>query len=244
MIICKSPSELERMKAANQVVAEVLQALREAVRPGVTTGELDALAEARIRAAGAEPAFKGYHGFPASLCASVNEEVIHGIPSQRELMEGDIVSLDMADPRSIQNALEFVQQLDVAGVRPAPGRDGERLQGERRHRGLRPVRVPGHLDRQERLQRHPEADPVPAAGPEAGGRGGQRQLEQAAVEQRVPVADADPAPAKSAGADGSSGNCDQPRAAQGGGESPPAWPIRAGLARARYDSRPHRIAGF
>ena len=95
MIICKSPSELERMKAANQVVAEVLQALREAVRPGVTTGELDALAEARIRAAGAEPAFKGYHGFPASLCASVNEEVIHGIPSQRELMEGDIVSLDI-----------------------------------------------------------------------------------------------------------------------------------------------------
>jgi len=95
MIICKSPSELERMKAANQVVAEVLQALREAVRPGVTTGELDALAEARIRAAGAEPAFKGYHGFPASLCASVNEEVIHGIPSQRELREGDIVSLDI-----------------------------------------------------------------------------------------------------------------------------------------------------
>jgi methionyl aminopeptidase len=95
MIICKSPAELERMKAANQVVAEVLQALREAVRPGVTTGDLDALAEARIRAAGAEPAFKGYHGFPASLCASVNEEVIHGIPSQRELMEGDIISLDI-----------------------------------------------------------------------------------------------------------------------------------------------------
>ncbi len=95
MIICKSPSELERMKAANQVVAEVLQALREAVRPGVTTGDLDALAESRIRAAGAEPAFKGYHGFPASLCASVNEEVIHGIPSRRELNEGDIVSLDI-----------------------------------------------------------------------------------------------------------------------------------------------------
>lgn len=95
MIICKSPSELERMKAANQVVAETLQALREAVRPGVTTGELDALAEATIRAAGGEPAFKGYHGFPASLCISVNEEVIHGIPSQRELNEGDIVSLDI-----------------------------------------------------------------------------------------------------------------------------------------------------
>jgi methionyl aminopeptidase len=95
MIICKSAAELERMKAANQVVAETLQALREAVVPGVTTGELDALAESRIRAAGAEPAFKGYHGFPASLCASVNEEVIHGIPSQRELVEGDIISLDI-----------------------------------------------------------------------------------------------------------------------------------------------------
>jgi methionyl aminopeptidase len=95
MIICKSPSELERMKAANQVVADVLAALREAVEPGITTGELDAIAESHIRAAGAEPAFKGYHGFPASLCASVNEEVIHGIPAQRELVEGDIISLDI-----------------------------------------------------------------------------------------------------------------------------------------------------
>ena len=95
MIVCKSPAELERMKAANQVVAEVLQALREAVAPGVTTGDLDALAEARIRAAGAEPAFKGYQGFPASICSSVNEEVIHGIPSGRELIEGDVISLDL-----------------------------------------------------------------------------------------------------------------------------------------------------
>jgi methionyl aminopeptidase len=95
MIICKSPSELERMKAANQVVADVLQALREATVPGVTTGELDAMAESLIRAAGAEPAFKGYHGFPGTICASVNEEVIHGIPSQRELVEGDIISIDL-----------------------------------------------------------------------------------------------------------------------------------------------------
>ena len=83
------------MKAANQLVAEVLAELRENVEPGVTTGELDALAEDRIRAAGGEPAFKGYHGFPASICASVNEEVIHGIPSQRELVEGDIISIDL-----------------------------------------------------------------------------------------------------------------------------------------------------
>jgi methionyl aminopeptidase len=95
MIVCKSPAELERMKAASQLVADVLAELRETVKPGVSTGELDALAEARIRAAGGEPAFKGYHGFPASICASVNEEVIHGIPSQRELIEGDIVSIDL-----------------------------------------------------------------------------------------------------------------------------------------------------
>jgi len=95
MIVCKSPAELERMKAANQLVAEVLAELRDNVEPGVTTGQLDALAEDRIRAAGGEPAFKGYHGFPASICASVNEEVIHGIPSQRELVEGDIISIDL-----------------------------------------------------------------------------------------------------------------------------------------------------
>ena len=95
MIVCKSPAELERMKAANQLVAEVLAALREAVRPGVTTGDLDAMAESHIRAGGGEPAFKGYHGFPATICASVNEEVVHGIPSQRALVEGDIISIDM-----------------------------------------------------------------------------------------------------------------------------------------------------
>ena len=95
MIVCKSPAELERMKAANQLVAEVLAALREAVRPGVTTGDLDAMAESHIRAGGGEPAFKGYHGFPATICASVNEEVIHGIPSQRELVEGDVISIDL-----------------------------------------------------------------------------------------------------------------------------------------------------
>ena len=95
MIVCKSPAELERMKAANQLVAEVLAALREAVRPGVTTGDLDALAESQIRAGGGEPAFKGYQGFPATICASVNEEVIHGIPSQRELVEGDVISIDL-----------------------------------------------------------------------------------------------------------------------------------------------------
>ncbi len=95
MIVCKSPAELARMSAANVLVADVLSALRSRVREGVTTGELDAFAEAVIVEAGARPAFKGYHGFPATLCTSVNDEVIHGIPGARALCPGDLVSIDL-----------------------------------------------------------------------------------------------------------------------------------------------------
>ena len=95
MISCKSPSELQRMRAANGLVAQVLGELREIVDVGVTTRELDAIAEDRVRAAGAIPAFKGYHGYPATLCTSVNEQVVHGIPSARSLRDGDIVSIDL-----------------------------------------------------------------------------------------------------------------------------------------------------
>jgi methionyl aminopeptidase len=95
VIVCKSPAELERMRAANALVAEVLAHLASMVAPGVTTLDLDAEAETRVRAAGAEPAFKGYRGYPNTLCASVNEQVVHGIPSPRPLAEGDIISLDM-----------------------------------------------------------------------------------------------------------------------------------------------------
>jgi methionyl aminopeptidase len=96
MIVCRSAAEIDRMRAANQLVASVLADLEAAVAPGVTTGELDALAERLVRKGGAEPAFKGYRGYPATLCASVNEEVVHGIPSPgRALKVGDIVSLDI-----------------------------------------------------------------------------------------------------------------------------------------------------
>ena len=95
MIVCKSPAEIGRMRAANELVADVLVALRGQVAPGVTTADLDACAERRVRAAGAVPAFKGYHGFPATLCISVNEEVIHGIPGPRAVQPGDIVSIDL-----------------------------------------------------------------------------------------------------------------------------------------------------
>jgi methionyl aminopeptidase len=95
VIVCKSPTEIERMRAANALVADVLAELATMVAPGVTTLDLDARAEKLVRAGGAQPAFKGYRGYPATLCASINEEVVHGIPSARALVEGDIISLDM-----------------------------------------------------------------------------------------------------------------------------------------------------
>jgi methionyl aminopeptidase len=95
VIVCKSPAEIGRMRAANELVADVLVALRGQVAPGVTTGDLDACAERLVREGGAVPAFKGYHGFPATLCISVNEEVIHGIPGPRAVQPGDIVSIDL-----------------------------------------------------------------------------------------------------------------------------------------------------
>jgi methionyl aminopeptidase len=96
VIVCKSPSEIGKMRVANELVADILDSLRELVAPGVTTADLDSFAERAARAAGAEPAFKGYRGYPASLCASINDEVVHGIPSRtRVLTSGDIISLDM-----------------------------------------------------------------------------------------------------------------------------------------------------
>ena len=95
MIVCRSPLEIEKLRRVNQLVASILAELKGLVQPGVTTREIDAVAEQRVRAAGAEPAFKGYHGYPATICASVNEQVVHGIPNDRPLAEGEIVSIDM-----------------------------------------------------------------------------------------------------------------------------------------------------
>lgn len=91
----KSSSELDAMRAAGLVVARCLEALRAAAKPGVSTGELDAIAEEAIRAEGATPSFRGYHGYPASICASVNDRVVHAIPSDHEVLDdGDIISID------------------------------------------------------------------------------------------------------------------------------------------------------
>jgi methionyl aminopeptidase len=94
-IVCKSASEIEKMRRSGRIVRQVLDTVREAVAPGVTTMDLERVAERKIKELGAKPAFKGYYDYPCVLCTSVNNEIVHGIPSERRMLkEGDIVSID------------------------------------------------------------------------------------------------------------------------------------------------------
>jgi len=95
MIICKTPREIEIMRVAGKIVALTHQELQKHIQPGISTKELDAIAEKFIKSHDALPSFKGYNGFPGSVCASVNEELVHGIPGSRVLKKGDIISLDI-----------------------------------------------------------------------------------------------------------------------------------------------------
>jgi methionyl aminopeptidase len=95
VIIYKSPAEIDLMRRAGRIVALTIERLTEAVRPGMTTMDLDRLAEKSIRAEGALPSFKGYRGFPGTICTSLNEQIVHGIPGKRELIPGDILKLDV-----------------------------------------------------------------------------------------------------------------------------------------------------
>lgn len=95
MITLKSDREIAFMREAGRIVALAIAELKKTVAPGISTKELDAIAEKLIRKCGANPAFKGYNGFPASICASINEEVVHGIPGLRKLKNGDIISIDV-----------------------------------------------------------------------------------------------------------------------------------------------------
>ncbi len=95
MVQLKSQAEIDKMRKAGAIVAQVLQEIEELVKPGVSTADLDLFAQSRTKELGAKPAFKGYHGFPATLCVSVNEEVVHGIPSSKRILrEGDVVGID------------------------------------------------------------------------------------------------------------------------------------------------------
>ncbi len=95
MIITKAPREIDIMRKAGQIVARTHKELQAHIRPGITTGQLDAIAERYIRSQGATPSFKGYNGFTGIICASVNEELVHGIPGDRVLQDGDIISIDI-----------------------------------------------------------------------------------------------------------------------------------------------------
>ena len=95
MITYKSQREIDRMRSAGQVIVKVFELVGSMVRPGITTGEIDARVEELIRGEGGKPSFKGYHGFPGSICASVNDEIVHGIPSDRMLNEGDLFTIDV-----------------------------------------------------------------------------------------------------------------------------------------------------
>lgn len=95
MIILKSQKEIELMREAGKIVAETHEILKQAIKPGLTTKELDIIAENNIRKYKSEPSFKGYHGYTGSICASINEEIVHGIPGNRVLKEGDIISIDI-----------------------------------------------------------------------------------------------------------------------------------------------------
>jgi len=94
MILLKSPQEIAKMEVANRIVAEILEGVKEKIQPGIETRELDEAAEEMCRRHKVQPAFKGYRGYPRSICVSVNEEVVHGIPGPRRLKAGDLVSLD------------------------------------------------------------------------------------------------------------------------------------------------------
>ncbi|HEX8811394.1 MAG TPA: type I methionyl aminopeptidase, partial [Terracidiphilus sp.] len=94
-IVCKSHSEIDKMRRSGRIVRQVLEAAKELVAPGVSTMDLERVAEHKIRELGAKPAFKGYYDYPCVLCTSVNDEIVHGIPSERRVLKaGDIVSID------------------------------------------------------------------------------------------------------------------------------------------------------
>ena len=162
----KSAEQVDRMYAAGQVVARTLEILREAVRPGVSTAELDAIAEREIRRSGAVPSFLGYFGYPASICTSVNEQVVHGIPSAEQVLRsGDIISIDCG---AILDGWHGDSALSL-GVPRQPGHPGGRLPGQHPDGTRLGERAQQRTRRQPRPRLGP---PPPAAGHGLGGAPG------------------------------------------------------------------------
>ena len=139
----KTPEQVDGMRRAGLVVGETLELLRASVRAGISTAELDAIAEDSIRSRGATPSFLGYHGFPASICASVNDEVVHGIPGERVLAEGDVISIDCG---AIVDGWHGDAAITVAvGSVPAEVTELMRVTEEALWRGIAAARVGGRV---------------------------------------------------------------------------------------------------
>ena len=156
MVILKSRQEIEKMRKSNVLVAVILEELKKKIRPGVKTIELDRLSEELALRKGARPAFKGYRGYPYSLCTSVNSEVVHGMPSERELKEGDIVSLDFGILRGGYYG-DAAVTLPVGEITPAAKRL-LRVTEEALYRGIAEVRAGNRIgDVSAAIQGHVEA---------------------------------------------------------------------------------------
>jgi methionyl aminopeptidase len=128
----KSPAQLAIMREAGLVTAAALRAVAEAVEPGISTAELDAIAEHEIRAAGAVPSFKGYFGFPATICTSVNEQIVHGIPSEEQVLsDGDLLSIDCgAIVRGWHGDSALTLRVGTTGYKPEGGPTGPHSEAE------------------------------------------------------------------------------------------------------------------
>jgi len=156
MIILKSRQEIEKMRKSNVLVAAILEELKKKIRPGVKTIELDRLSEEMALKKGARPAFKGYRGYPYSLCTSVNSEVVHGMPSERELKEGDIVSLDFGILNDGYYG-DAAVTVPVGEITPAAKRV-LRVTEEALYRGIAEVRAGNRIgDVSAAIQGHAEA---------------------------------------------------------------------------------------
>jgi methionyl aminopeptidase len=139
----KTPEQIAAMRTAGLVVGQTLELMRSSVRAGVSTGELDAIAEDNIRSSGATPSFKGYHGFPGSICASVNDEVVHGIPGDRVLADGDVISIDCG---AIVDGWHGDAAITVAvGVVPSEVTELMRVTEEAMWRGIGAARLGGRV---------------------------------------------------------------------------------------------------
>ena len=149
----KSPDQIDVMRRAGLVVGETLELLRASVRVGMTTGELDAIAEEHIRSKGGKPSFLGYHGFPGTICASVNDEVVHGIPGDRVLADGDVLSIDCG---AIIDGWHGDAAITVAlGEVPAEVSELMRVTEEALWRGIAAARLGGRVsDISHAVERH------------------------------------------------------------------------------------------